>query len=164
MKLMNYYVCLLDCDCDGVAYNRADIIVRKPGEGPPGVGWAGFTPPEGLSGNPQLMHVADNETGDLVFRYAITETKMGFVIKARIGLPQAVVLIEPPGSIAKDAPPEPESKPVLRFGGAGLAVTSGRSVVRWGRCRPTPKPAEKYDPWRWATKDDGTDLLKGGMG
>ncbi len=159
-----YYVCLLDCECNDVSYHRGDIVIREPGVGPPGVPWASFDPPADLKGTPALIHITDNGSGDLVFTYSIEEVEAGFVVRARIGLPQAVVVIEAPGrSAARDhAPPEAKGKPVLPFH-AGIAATKSRGNVRWapGGCKPTSKPKEPWDPLRYDASEK--DILRRGM-
>ena len=161
---MNYYVCLLGSAWGRDAYHAGDIVAREPGVGPPGTGWAGFESPAELNGKPALMHTEDNGSGELVFKYLIAETETTFVIKAKVGLPQSVVVIVPPGGeAARDSvPPELNSEPVLRFG-AGLAETSGRSCIRWapGGAKPTPRVRGEIDLLR--PPDDGIDVLRRGL-
>ncbi len=156
--MYNYFICLLDCDCDGIAYCRGDIVVREPGVGPPGTAWASFEPPEELSGMPVLAHVADDGSGDLVFRYTV-EDGPGFVIKARLGLPTASAVIERKRHPARDSePPQRTEKIELKFG-AGLAATVGRSFVGFvSKSRfqaASKKKATIYDdPLRWGMEEN----------
>jgi len=162
---MIYYVALFDTAWHGERYHRGDILLAGRGAGPCSGAWANFEPPKELEGIPILAHVADNGTGDLVFRYTIAESKTGFILKARIGLPQAFAVIEQPSS-PRDAPsPVPKSqKPVLKFN-AGLVASSGRSFVGFvakSRFRDSPvKRSSMYDdPLHY---DNGIDPLRRGL-
>ncbi len=161
--MVKHYVSLFDSDWNGEAYRRGDIIIVESGSGPPGIAWAGFIPPADLKGTPALAHVADNGTGNLVFKYTIAETETTFILKARVGLPQADAFIVPgrESSSSVGGPPERTDQSQLRFG-AGIATTETRSLVQWNPdgCRPAPQPQEDDDPLR---ADCDIDYLRRGM-
>ena len=143
---MNFFVCLLDYE----GYDRGDSLCAEPGEGPPNDGWASFDPPAGLSGIPHLLDVEDPGTGNLTFRYSIEGVKKHLVLKARIGISEAIA-----GMVSKrhdrEGPdiPKPVDKPQLQFG-AGLVATESRSLIHWvpggGRPTPTKKPPDPDPP------------------
>ena len=161
-----YFIALFDIEWHGESFGRGDIVSIESDAVPPGTGisWAYFSPPKDLEGTPKLAHVADDGSGDLVFRYTVAESKMSFTVKARVGLPLAHAVIEPASSPRDPPPPVPKSKePVLKFG-ASLCATDSRSFVGFVSKSRVKKPlireATIYDdPLRY---DDGYDPLHRG--
>jgi len=160
---MKYFICLLGSHWRGEDYERGDIITPPTGTAPPALSWASFTPPAGLRGAPTLTHVEDPGTGDLTFRFSLKAIKKNLVLRARIGLPEAIACLEGTRHV-KDGtgPPAPAGKPQLSFG-AGSAATSGRGLVAWNSQQtPTPPKPVEYDPWAYDNGRDplGRDYLK----
>ncbi len=160
--MMNYYVALFDCDWLGEPYSRGDIVMAETGAGPPAP-WANFDPPPELKGRPQLIQVADDGTGSLIFEYSLEGKKTCFILKARVGLPVAVAAIvadkKAPAGVY--VPPVSTGPPPFRFG-VGAAVNNCRGWVRWAPrgARPYPKKKEPVDLLHY---DDGIDYLRRGL-
>lgn len=146
---MRHHVALLDSDWNGDSYTRGEIVVARPGTGPPGISWATFEPPAGLDGTPELQNVVDNGTGNLTFRYRLAESESQFVLRARLGIPVARFV-----EVDADVPVRQESgaEPPLEFGADPTASFEGcGGGVRWNPrgCTPEPQPEAVWDPLRW---------------
>ena len=140
---MKHFVCLADGDSwDGDHFKRGDILVIEDDDRAPGIAFASFVPPAGIRGIPHLDSGGEDERGLLVFRYSVGERR--FVLRGRLGVPEATVTIDTPGPPPANAL---DGEPVLEFG-SGVAITSGRGLIRWGKFRPTVYPPKPFDPLR----------------
>ena len=153
------YVALFDCDWLNEFYRRGEIVgVAKDGVVPPGIVWVSFDPPD-LDGVPTLANIHDDGRGNLIFRYAIEGSQIGFEVRCRVGLPTGTVIVVTggPGAAGDPVLPETEIKPVLRSG-AGLVTTDSRGYICWAPEGTRPAAAEveeefdRLDPpdWWWA--------------
>ena len=143
---MTMYVCLLSgATWHGEEYRRGEILCGEHGDAPPGVGFASFEPPPGLSGVPEMLSVSEDPAG-LLFEYRVGEEFL--TLRGRIGVPMAAVVTH-----TAAAPEKVEEYP-------GLATTEARGAVRWVRCTAEPRVDKARDPLR-----DGfeIDYLRRGM-
>ena len=132
-KLIPQAVCLSPCTWAGWIWRRGDIWYQglysaKP---PAGDSWAFFPESMELSGRLLPLTIEDDR-----IVYGLEGTARQFELKISGA---EIELAELPGHLGVH----------VQFG-AGAATTSGRGLLRWGRCRPVPQPQREWDPGKWA--------------
>ena len=146
---MRAYVCLIPCMLSGERHERGDILVadQESGSARMGFEWAAFEPPDWLEGVPELQDVGEPVEGTLIFRYTLLECDVQFSVKARIGIPVAVVSVD-----GEEGVPNVQCDESYQFLGCISAAAGG---IRWapGGCTPESRPAEEYEALTWGLRD-----------